>query len=1301
MAFVLACADETPVAPSPFVTSAVAKVEVTAPRQVLSPGDTLQLTAQAFDAQGRVLPTAVITWSSSNPSVTSIGSTGLAIAIAEGTTTVTASSSGQSGSADIVVSVVQLCECTSIVDSTTTELVQRNDTSGVYVFRVLSGQPAIDTGSIIVGAEDGGFLRRVESVSRSGDLLTINTTVAYLDEAVESGDFLATTLTDGEAAENAAGATRWGPWTTTYIAPGVTEARNGLCCSLNGVTLGLKSDSGARLPGKGPVKSSISGEFTIKQGDIDFLPRLELASQIRLGRLESFRVAQRGGLELNLDAYEIKITAGLSTDNIQATFVKDSILYIKQKPFATFIGPMPLVGLISYQLNLKVVPTVSGSVVFGGKFRTGFGITTGVQWSRSAGWSPVFGATSYFDATVPQFQGAEATASVKIALVPEVSVQFYGAAGPKVELEPYVEAAATAGLSFASGSPTGFDWETRVSAGLNLNIGAKISILGRIDLAEATFGIPIIKPYKLVRDFSDGPLTVHTRITGEDPPAALSVQLRPAFVDTLPPWGRDLATSNQAASIPANDSTVLQDIRSGTSYKHALSIVELPGNCTFGPPRADTATTPYVQPVDTLAISSKAFIALGAAPATDTLKVECIPLGNLRVRTRTTGRNPTSHNSLTLARNDKAGAGKGTPPITLTVRGGPGTADTVIGQLVPLNAANGSSGGYTATLVPGRRNCAVAKPASNQATITSGDTVLTEFAVTCVALGFVRGTTQTVDPDVASPSDPVTFSLGLTSLDDGTVHTSSPGRTPSETLGANDTMVADSLVPLYNASGASGRHLVNLSRGPNRCDNGGASRPVTVFPGDTAHATFAIRCVERLHVATESAGPGSDRDGFMVVVANADGSADSLAIATSDTIGIAGVTPGEHVISLAGVDDSCIAPAPVRRVVSGRDSTLVSFSVNCPGPAAPAGLRATLVESARIDLAWNPAPTGGAAVFYRLYRTTAGVPGSEVVVDAIPALSYSDNGLPGFTRFSYQVAGVDDDGVVGPRSGALIVRTRDGSPPSAPSPVVASPASPSAILVAWGAAVDPETGIARYRIYRAGVLVDSTTATSWRDTGLSPNTTYSYEVLAVNSEGLAGPLSQPAKATTLDGTPPSAPIGLTAVPAGATRIDLAWIAASDAESGIASYRVYRDGALVGTTNTTTFDDTGLLPATLYTYTVSAVNGSGLEGPLSAPASAATAAAPAITGNLSVTVQTSGTNVPTVPFQVQVSAGSQSFVQSAGSSATVVFSGLTAQPWGVLLQALPAHCAVVDGANPRAVLVPVGSTASTTFLVTCR
>lgn len=1307
----LGCRDETPVAPTaPSVVGAVVSVVVTAPSRVLSPDDSVQFTAQAFDAQGRVLPTAAVTWSSSNPAVASIDSRGVATAIGVGSTMITATSSGESGSAELLVSITQLCECTRIIDSTATALVSRNDSTGIYVFRVLQGpQPAIDSGSIIVGAEDGGYLRRVNRATRSGALITVETSFAYLDEAVQDGAFATTSSTDGATAGAEASSTRWGDWTTTYIAPELASAASDICCSLNGLALKWTPLS---LP-IGPVSAKVSGEFTVKQGDIDFLPRLEVGGRISRFQIQNFRAVFHGGLGLNLDAYEMKLTAEATTDKL--ALKKEAKRFItKQKPFATFIGPMPVVGIITLTMSLQATPTVSASAVFGGKFRTGFGFQGGMAWARGSGWSPVSGSSKYFEATAPVFQGVEGTASVKIAVVPELSVQFYGVAGPKVDVEPYAEAAASAGLSFANGTPTGLDWETRVSLGLNVNIGAKISLLGRIDLGEAVFTVPIIKPYKLVRAFSDGPLTVHTMVTGEDRPDSLSIQLRPAFVDTLPPFGRDISTSSRdvrIASIPDatgnvdRGDTTLTAVRSGTSYRHTVRPVHLAGNCTFGPPRGSgVSTAQFVARADTVAISSDAFMALGGAAAQDTLQIDCIPLGSLLVRTLTTGPDATSRSLLTLERLDKFGAGKGTPPLTLAIPGGSAPPDTIIGGLVPVNPDNGSTGQYVATLDPGRKNCAVAKPAAHGAIILSGDTASTEFRIRCVALGHARARTTTADPDAAAPSDPVAYTLAV--IDQDATSTATAAQAASQgpaqaTLGASDVATVSRLVPLYNASGATGRHDVTITDAPNRCAAaGGFSRPVTVFPGDTALADFAVRCVERLHVATRSTGPGTDNNGYVVVVENADGSTDSVAIAATDTVGIAGVTPGVHTIRLADVDGNCVAPASVQRNVSGRDSTLVSFTVSCPGPQAPVGLRATLVQSARIDLAWTPAPNAAPVAFYRLYRSTVGVPGSSVVVDSIPALTYSDTGLPGFTPFSYQVAAVDANGLVGPRSAALVVRTRDGSSPSAPTGLTATPVSGFAIGLSWRAATDAESGISKYRVYRDGALIDSTTTTTFLSAGLTPMTTYSYRVMAVNGEGLDGPLSTPATATTLDATPPTAPTGLTATAASTTRIDLAWNAAADPESGIAGYRVYRGGVLVGTTTTTAFADSGLPPATAYTYEVSAVNGSGVEGAHSTPASATTHSPPSATGDLTVVVRTRGSNVPTAGYQVQLSAPGFSLTRQTAPNDTLVYTALVAQSYTLLLSSLPSHCSV-DGPNPRSVTVTAGSATRTTLSVWCQ
>ena len=75
-----------------------------------------------------------------------------------------------------------------------------------------------------------------------------------------------------------------------------------------------------------------------------------------------------------------------------------------------------------------------------------------------------------------------------------------------------------------------------------------------------------------------------------------------------------------------------------------------------------------------------------------------------------------------------------------------------------------------------------------------------------------------------------------------------------------------------------------------------------------------------------------------------------------------------------------------------------------------------------------------------------------------------------------------------------------------------------------------------------------------------------------------------------DTTPPSVPAGLTAVAQSSTQILVSWTASTDA-SGISAYRVYRNGAAtaVATVQTTNYTDTGLTAATLYSYTVSAVD----------------------------------------------------------------------------------------------------------------
>lgn len=86
----------------------------------------------------------------------------------------------------------------------------------------------------------------------------------------------------------------------------------------------------------------------------------------------------------------------------------------------------------------------------------------------------------------------------------------------------------------------------------------------------------------------------------------------------------------------------------------------------------------------------------------------------------------------------------------------------------------------------------------------------------------------------------------------------------------------------------------------------------------------------------------------------------------------------------------------------------------------------------------------------------------------------------------------------------------------------------------------------------------------------------------------------------LDATPPLAPPGVTASPPDHRRLELTWQPASDPDTGIAQYKIYRDGQPLATVKGWRYLDAGLQERTTYSYEVSAINYHGLEGPKSVP-----------------------------------------------------------------------------------------------------
>ena len=191
----------------------------------------------------------------------------------------------------------------------------------------------------------------------------------------------------------------------------------------------------------------------------------------------------------------------------------------------------------------------------------------------------------------------------------------------------------------------------------------------------------------------------------------------------------------------------------------------------------------------------------------------------------------------------------------------------------------------------------------------------------------------------------------------------------------------------------------------------------------------------------------------------------------------------------------------------------------------------------------------------------------------------------------------------------------DHTPPTVPTGLQAAVVSSDSVQLNWTASRD-DLFISGYRVYRNGTRVGSTPLTTYTDTGLSPGNTYGYRVSAFDWIGNESEKSTTLFVATADGSAPTAPANLQGTAVSASRIDLAWTASTD-NVGVTGYRIYRDGAVIGTTAGTSYSDTGLAEYTTYVYRVAACDAGGNESAPSSPLTATTvdATAPSVPSNL--------------------------------------------------------------------------------------
>ena len=441
----------------------VASISLDPAEAELLTGDTLRLEATPSTSSGAPITGVSVSWSSSDNQVATVESTGLVTAVSPGTVTITASAAGTSGTSELSVVEQRVSEDVVVVDSTQLSLTSDSAefANGILRFQVLGDtSPPVEVGDILVGTENGGFLRRATSVSQADGTVLVQTSTAGLDEVMKLGVFeldlnlqlspagagyIHPTGTSSihRASEPSyriqAEDISWGTPELLLLAEGVTFSPGAI--SLDGLDLCAGLRAGSCPQGVAMLVAS---------GSVAFNPDLNIETEFGFTSAAVQAVAS-GLLSLDLEV----------TLNAASAFDTEG-----ERPLATIAVPfvvqagVPIVGVV----RLGLIAGFSANASFATTLQTGVRAQhlteVGARFAAPGGWEEIFETElGFFDK--PTSWSGIGSANARVHVRPEIELDFYSVAAAGIYAEPYVR---------AEGEVDAPEWRLQVHGGLDAGV---------------------------------------------------------------------------------------------------------------------------------------------------------------------------------------------------------------------------------------------------------------------------------------------------------------------------------------------------------------------------------------------------------------------------------------------------------------------------------------------------------------------------------------------------------------------------------------------------------------------------------------------------------------------------------------------------------------------------------------------------------------------------------------------------------------------------------------------------------------